>query len=124
MPSETPVNVKKLGHIVFTVSDIERTTRFWTEIMGFQVSDRNERGFVFRPRAAGEPAPPLVARRPAPIRDQCASGSGRSWKWTAMGFLPLPPSISHGARSPLVVQSPRPFQPAAGSSMRPSKPLA
>jgi catechol 2,3-dioxygenase len=41
------VKVKKLGHVVFTVSDIERTTRFWTEIMGFQVSDRNERGMVF-----------------------------------------------------------------------------
>lgn len=43
----TPVKVKKLGHVVFEVSDIERTTRFWTEIMGFQVSDKNERGMVF-----------------------------------------------------------------------------
>lgn len=43
----TPVRVKKVGHVVFNVSDIERTTRFWTEIMGFQVSDRNERGMVF-----------------------------------------------------------------------------
>ena len=43
----TPVKVKKLGHVVFTVSDIERTTKFWTEIMGFQVSDRNEHGMVF-----------------------------------------------------------------------------
>ena len=45
--SSTPVKVKKLGHVVFTVSDIERTTKFWTEIMGFQVSDRNEHGMVF-----------------------------------------------------------------------------
>ena len=43
----TPVKVQKLGHVVLTVTDIERTTRFWTEIMGFQVSDRNERGMVF-----------------------------------------------------------------------------
>jgi catechol 2,3-dioxygenase-like lactoylglutathione lyase family enzyme len=43
----TPVKVTKLGHVVFTVSDIERTTRFWTEIMGFHVSDRNEIGMVF-----------------------------------------------------------------------------
>lgn len=43
----TPVRVKKLGHVVFHVSDIERSTRFWTEIMGFQVSDRNEHGMVF-----------------------------------------------------------------------------
>jgi catechol 2,3-dioxygenase-like lactoylglutathione lyase family enzyme len=47
MPDGTPVRVKKLGHVVFTVTDIERTTKFWTEIMGFQVSDRNERGMVF-----------------------------------------------------------------------------
>ncbi|MBI2361280.1 MAG: VOC family protein [Deltaproteobacteria bacterium] len=44
---ENPVKVKKLGHAVFRVSDIERSTRFWTEIMGFQVSDRNEHGMVF-----------------------------------------------------------------------------
>lgn len=43
----TPIRVKKLGHVVFRVSDIERTTRFWTEIMGFKVSDTNERGMVF-----------------------------------------------------------------------------
>ena len=53
-----------------------------------------------------------------------ASGSGRSWKCTTSGLEPLPFSISHGARSPLELHNPRPFQPAFGSSMRPSKPLA
>lgn len=43
----TPVKVKKLGHVVFEVSDIERSTDFWTEIMGFKVSDKNEHGMVF-----------------------------------------------------------------------------
>lgn len=43
----TPIRVQKLGHVVFRVSDVERSTRFWTEIMGFTVSDRNERGMVF-----------------------------------------------------------------------------
>ena len=43
----TPVRVKKLGHIVLRVSDIERSTRFWTDVLGFKVSDRNERGMVF-----------------------------------------------------------------------------
>ena len=45
--SSTPIKVKKLGHVVFRVSDIERSTRFWTGIMGFVVSDKNERGMVF-----------------------------------------------------------------------------
>ena len=57
-------------------------------------------------------------------RPYLASGSGRSWKCAASGFVPLPVSTSHGVRSPLAAHSPRPFQPAFGSSMRPSNPLA
>jgi len=45
--AKTPVKVKKVGHVVFSVSDVERSTKFWTEILGFRVSDRNERGMVF-----------------------------------------------------------------------------
>jgi catechol 2,3-dioxygenase-like lactoylglutathione lyase family enzyme len=43
----TPIKVKKIGHLVYEVSDLERAVRFWTEIMGFKVSDRNEKGMVF-----------------------------------------------------------------------------
>jgi hypothetical protein len=50
---------------------------------------------------------------------RAATGSARRAAWE-----PLPPSISHGVRSPLVLQRLRPFQPACGSSMRPSNPLA
>src|ERR1700682_4006512 len=49
----TPIQVKKLGHYVYEVSDIERSTRFWTELLGFHISDRNERGMVFL-RNAGD----------------------------------------------------------------------
>jgi catechol 2,3-dioxygenase-like lactoylglutathione lyase family enzyme len=49
----TPINVRKLGHLVYEVSDIERTTQFWTDILGFKVSDRNEFGMVFL-RCAGD----------------------------------------------------------------------
>ena len=65
MAEATPVRVKKLGHVVFTVTDIERTTSFWTEIMGFHVSDRNERGMVFlRNASAGVNRPSVYP--PAP----------------------------------------------------------
>jgi catechol 2,3-dioxygenase len=47
VPETTPVKVKKVGHVVFRVNDVERTAKFWTEIMGFRISDRNERGMVF-----------------------------------------------------------------------------
>ncbi len=43
----TPIKVQKLGHVVFQVSNVERSTKFWTEIMGFKVSDKNENGMIF-----------------------------------------------------------------------------
>ncbi len=43
----TPIKVKKLGHVVYRVRDIQRSTQFWTEILGFKVSDINEKGMVF-----------------------------------------------------------------------------
>ena len=43
----TPIQVRKLGHLVYEVSDVDRSTKFWTEIMGFTVSDLNEFGMVF-----------------------------------------------------------------------------
>ena len=49
----TPIQVRKLGHLVYEVSDVERSTAFWTEVLGFSVSDRNEFGMVFL-RTAGD----------------------------------------------------------------------
>jgi len=90
-----------------------------------------ERHRVFRKKSSG-----LIQRILTPAngsssepsarfpRPYFASGSGRIWICTARGFEPFPPSISHGTRSPLVLHRPRPFQPALGSSMRASRPLA
>jgi hypothetical protein len=49
-----------------------------------------------------------------------ASGSGRSWNLITLLVVPLPVSMWNGARVLTVDQMPRPFHPAAGSSMRPS----
>ncbi len=43
----SPIKVSKLGHMVYEVTDVERTVKFWTEVMGFIETDRNERGMVF-----------------------------------------------------------------------------
>ena len=43
----SPIRVNKLGHFVYEVTDIERSVRFWTEVMGFEETDRNEIGMVF-----------------------------------------------------------------------------
>ncbi len=43
----SPIKVNKLGHFVYEVSDVERTVKFWTEVMGFEETDRNEIGMVF-----------------------------------------------------------------------------
>jgi catechol 2,3-dioxygenase-like lactoylglutathione lyase family enzyme len=64
-----PFRINKLGHVVFYVSDIERSIRFYTEVLPFKVSDVNEQGMVFLrcasdhhtlalvPRPDGVPAP-------------------------------------------------------------------
>ena len=36
----SPISVNKLGHFVYEVTDVERTVRFWTQVMGFKETDR------------------------------------------------------------------------------------
>jgi catechol-2,3-dioxygenase len=43
----SPIKVNKLGHLVYEVSDMARSVRFWTEVMGFKVSDTNAKGMTF-----------------------------------------------------------------------------
>lgn len=43
----SPIKVRKLGHLVYEVSDMARSVRFWTEVMGFEVSDTNDKGMTF-----------------------------------------------------------------------------
>ena len=69
----SPVKVKKLGHLVYEVSDIPRTVKFWTEVMGFTVAEGNDHGMVFlrygadhhaiglKPSKEGRPRPPSSA---------------------------------------------------------------
>ena len=38
-PSGLPFNITKLGHVVLKVRDLERSVAFYTEILGFRVSD-------------------------------------------------------------------------------------
>ena len=56
----------------------------------------------------------------AKVLVQSASGLGRSWNFTTLLVVPLPPSMCWGARVAKVDHSPLPFQPAFASSMRPS----
>jgi len=44
---KSPIKIKKIGHVVLSVSDIERSTKFWTDVMGFKFSDKNEVGMMF-----------------------------------------------------------------------------
>ncbi len=38
-PRGLPFRINKIGHVVLNVSDLERSVRFYTQILGFQVSD-------------------------------------------------------------------------------------
>lgn len=66
-PSRTPIQVRKIGHVVYEASDIDASIRFWTEVMGFHVSDTNELGMVFL-RCAGDHH--SVALKPCPGRER------------------------------------------------------
>ncbi len=43
----SPVRIKKLGHVVIQVRDLERSVRFYTEVLNFRVSDDATAGGVF-----------------------------------------------------------------------------
>jgi catechol 2,3-dioxygenase-like lactoylglutathione lyase family enzyme len=38
-PPGLPFRIGKLGHVVINVRDVERSARFYTEILGFEISD-------------------------------------------------------------------------------------
>ena len=38
-PKGLPFRIGKLGHVVLNVRDVERSARFYTEVLGFQISD-------------------------------------------------------------------------------------
>jgi catechol 2,3-dioxygenase-like lactoylglutathione lyase family enzyme len=44
---QSPVRIRKLGHVVIQVSDLERSMKFYTEMLNFRVSDRSPEGAVF-----------------------------------------------------------------------------
>ena len=79
---------------------------------------------IVAPATMPYPGPNLavILRRPPTegLARYFASGSGRSWKWKTLLVVPLPVSMWNGARVLIVAHTPRPFQPAFASSMRPS----
>src|SRR5438477_812222 len=60
--AKIPFEIKKLGHVVYYVSDMERSVRFYTEILPFKVSDVNEQGMVFLRNGADHHTLALAAR--------------------------------------------------------------
>src|SRR5882672_11857822 len=38
-PHGLPFRIGKLGHVVLNVRDVERSARFYTEVLGFEISD-------------------------------------------------------------------------------------
>lgn len=38
-PADMPFNITKIGHVVLNVKDVERSTEFYTQVLGFHVSD-------------------------------------------------------------------------------------
>lgn len=67
-----PFKINKVGHVVFFVADLDRAIKFYTEVLPFKVSDRNEQGMVFLRCAAGDHHTLALVPRPngqAPAAD-------------------------------------------------------
>lgn len=77
----TPIKVKKLGHFVYEVSDLERSRAFWTELLGFEESDRNENGMIFLRNAGDHHAVALV---PGKHAERASSDAGLRFHHLAM----------------------------------------
>lgn len=45
-PHKTPFDITKIGHVVLNCSNLERSVRFYTEVLGFQISDIYEADMV------------------------------------------------------------------------------
>ncbi|MPZ13293.1 MAG: hypothetical protein GEU73_02500 [Chloroflexi bacterium] len=43
----TPIRTRKVSHVVLNVSDVERSIRFYEDVLGFKLSERNARGMAF-----------------------------------------------------------------------------
>jgi catechol 2,3-dioxygenase-like lactoylglutathione lyase family enzyme len=46
METVTPFELRKIGHVVLNVTDLEASVRFYTEVLGLLVSDRYPDGMV------------------------------------------------------------------------------
>ena len=79
--TKTPIKVRKLGHLVYEVSDVDRSTAFWTDIMGFSVSDRNEFGMVFLRSAGDHHSIALVPAKKVARPPGRAGCSSTIWRW-------------------------------------------
>jgi len=44
---ENPIRVQKIGHVGLYCRDLPRMVEFYTRVLGFQVSDVNEKGMTF-----------------------------------------------------------------------------
>ena len=42
-----PIRISKIGHVGLYCRDVERMVEFYTQVLGFPVSDRNEKGMTF-----------------------------------------------------------------------------
>ena len=62
-----PIRVQKIGHVGVYCRDLERMVEFYTRVLGFRVSDKNEKGLVFL-RFGSDHHSFVLARMPAEER--------------------------------------------------------
>ena len=81
----TPFAVRKIGHAVIFASDLERSTRFYTDVLGFKVSDTYDGsmmpgGMVFLRCNSDHHCLALVGEQGGRQRTRACTISPSSWR--------------------------------------------
>src|SRR4249920_1674290 len=111
-PQGLPFRCNKIGHVALYVKDPYASAKFYTEVMGFSISDVYDSAMM--PGGTGVPA--LCRRSPRRRAVQAARGPAAAWRVPPHGVRGL--DTGRGAAGPRTPPSPRRGNPLRGPPPR------
>ena len=73
------IKIKRVGHLVLKVKDLERSRKFFTEVLGFPQVGENDRGMLFF-RTDAVDAHHMRALREAKPSTRCRNPNKSAWR--------------------------------------------
>ena len=82
--------IKRVGHLVLKVKDLERSRKFFTEVLGFPQVGENDRGMLFFSTDVVDNHHMLALREAQARRARCRTPSRSAWSMCRSNSAPLP----------------------------------